>query len=76
MIYAILLIPIIATSVLKKWRLVLLLASVLLFVGAFPGLVGNQLWPVELRLIYGLEITADSFFQSLAFLKLFKKFEE
>jgi len=75
MIYAILLIPIIATSTLKKWRLVLLLASVLLFVGAFPGLVGNQLWPIELRLAHGLEITADSFFQSLAFLKLFKKFE-
>jgi len=70
------LIPIIAVSKERKWSLVLLLTAVLYSIGALLGLVANLTWPVKLRIIHGLEIAADSFFQSYASLKILGKFGE
>ncbi|MGQ4893880.1 MAG: hypothetical protein ACP6IQ_04560 [Candidatus Njordarchaeia archaeon] len=70
------LIPIIAVSKERKWSLVLLLTAVLYGSGALLGLVANPTWPVKLRIIHGLEIAVDSFFQNYASLKILGKFGE
>jgi len=60
----------------KKMVISLLLTAVLYGIGASLGLVANLTWPVKLRIIHGLEIAADSFFQSYASQKILGKFGE
>lgn len=73
-IYVFMLVAPIAMTKLRSWRLVFFLTSILAGVGAIPGLLAAQAWPLELRIAHGLEIIADSFFYSLVIAKIFKKF--
>ena len=59
-VYVVLLIPVIASVKLNTIKQGLLLAAILFGVGALPGLLTNQSWPILLRLTHGIEIAADS----------------
>jgi len=72
-VYVILLIPVIASVNLDRRKQSLLLAAILFCVGALPGLLANQMWPVLLRLAHGLEIAADSLVYGYVILKIIKK---
>jgi hypothetical protein len=75
-VYVLLLITPMATAKLERWKLVLYLTAILAGVGALPGLISNQLWPVVLRVTHGLEITADSFVHSFVIAKVLGKFSK
>ncbi|MEQ9715220.1 MAG: hypothetical protein ACTSSP_02425 [Candidatus Asgardarchaeia archaeon] len=72
-LYVIILLPVIATTNLRGMKLVTYLTLILAEVGAYPGLIMNQSWPAFMRFVHGVEITADSFFQSLVIVRVFSK---
>lgn len=73
LIYVLVLLPIIIVPRMQKWKLIFCLGTVLALVGAVAPLVSNQQWPIILRILHGLEITADSFFFSVVIVKLLGK---
>ncbi len=77
-IFVIVLIPLIAMAVrdgYEKWKLVLFLTAI---IGGLllPGYIADQNWPIILRVVHGLEITAGAFFHSLVIVLLFGKFSK
>ncbi|MCD6515692.1 MAG: hypothetical protein J7L07_12270 [Candidatus Odinarchaeota archaeon] len=45
----------------------------ILYVIILLGLIMNQSWPAFMCFVHGVEITADSFFQSLVIVRVFSK---
>lgn len=71
LIYTIVLLPIIVVSKMQGQELIFWLGTILTLVGAVAPLLSNQQWPIILRVVHGLEITADSFTFSYILSKLF-----
>jgi len=74
LIYTLVLLPIIVVPKMQKRELIFWLGTVLTLVGAVAPLLSNEQWPIILRVVHGLEITADSFTFSYVLSKLLGKY--
>jgi len=71
LIYTLVLLPIIIVPKMQKLEIIFWLGTILTLIGAVAPILSNQQWPMVLRVVHGLEITADSFTFSYVLSKLF-----